>query len=167
MRGDVFAAYPPRPQDVGEWEDLLLRWELGPRAVRLALQDHAGPADALLGCLARLLGAERRALRVLDAMRQGGTVSADADLTDDQAPDDAPDGGTAEEVLWRRYQRYAALRSQNFATLQRRGLGVWEWVAPLEGGGEVTAYRLVRRALDIDAEVLAEVRSAGRRAAAC
>jgi hypothetical protein len=160
MRGDLSTAYPARPADVAEWEDVLLRYELGPCALRLALQDHAGAAEPLLGCLDRLVAAERHASLALDAMRRGEPVPAEPETVAEDGPEPA-------DVVWRRYDAYAAARAHNFAALQRRGLGVWEWAAPLRDGGEVSAYQLVRDGLRRDGEVLAEVRAAARGGAPC
>jgi nucleotide-binding universal stress UspA family protein len=158
MRGEELADFPLRPVDVAEWEDVLLRFELGPRALRFALQDAALPAAELAGPLARLAASERRIAHGLEAMLRGGVIP-------EVAPDAAGAEG-AEAAVAELVRRYEADRARSFATLQRRGLGVWEWTAPLEEGGEATAYRLVRHGLRSDGEALARVR-AGDRGVGC
>jgi hypothetical protein len=158
MDDSVFGAFLARPSDVGEWEDVLVRLELGPRALRIALEDRRGSDGHLLGRFAWLASVEQRATEALEAMRQGGVVpQRGGEMVDPPAPD----------ALWRLFATYAAARAANFAALQRRGLGVWEWCATLEHGGEVTAHQLVRWLLEVDSRVLAEVRAAPREAASC
>jgi hypothetical protein len=159
MAANPFANFRARPLEVGEWEDLLLRFELGPRAIRIALDDHSGAPETLLACCARLVSAELRCSRALEAMQKGGTVPP--------GPDAPAEPGSAGAMLKRLVEIYAAARARNFAALQRRGLEVWDWTAPLEEGGEVTAAQLVRYGLQVDGDVLGEVRSAGRGVAAC
>ncbi|HEX7239580.1 MAG TPA: hypothetical protein VF263_04910, partial [Longimicrobiaceae bacterium] len=43
MADDPFGGVPPLPPSVAEWEDLLVRLEIAPRALRAALED--APAD--------------------------------------------------------------------------------------------------------------------------
>jgi hypothetical protein len=159
MADNPYAAFPPRPRDVGEWEDLLVRFELGPRALRFALEDRGNAADAVVAPFARLAASELRVSLALDAMRQGGVVPDRITTPADTSP--------AAEAVERHCRTYAAARAHNFAALQRRGLGVWDWTAMREGGGEFTAYQLVREALQVDAEVLSAVRAAGREAPVC
>lgn len=156
---DASGDFPPRPADVGEWEDVLLRYELGPRALRHALEDlaaaAAAPGRALLDALAARAAAELWAARVLDAMQHGAPVPAEA-----ERPAATPEPGP--DPLRAGYEAYAAARAANFARLQRRGLEVWDWAAVLAQGRTITAYQLVREGLRLDAALLAAVRAAAR-----
>ncbi|HEV2130971.1 MAG TPA: hypothetical protein VGR27_07710 [Longimicrobiaceae bacterium] len=155
MPGDPFLAFPPRPTDLAEWEELLVRLELGPRALRFAMDDIDRPSAAVLEPLNRLVAMELWTARALDTMRRGGGAVPEKIGISHVDPADAAAGAR------KRLEEYVALRTDNFAALQRRGIQVWEWSAELEGGGTVTAYQVVRRALQIDGEVLRAVRAAG------
>lgn len=155
MRAEPGLDLPPRPADEAEWEELLLRFELGPRALRFALEDLRAVPVSVLEPLGWLVAMEIRTARALEAMRSGGTVPAKLGLSHVDPADPAA-------AARKRLQEYTAQRADNFGRLQRRGLEVWEWAADLEGGGRITAYQAVRGALQSDAEVLAAVRAAGR-----
>ncbi len=155
MQDNPFAAFPPHPADLAEWEDLLVRLELGPRALRLALEDIDRPSAALLEPLNRLVAMELWTSRALTAMRTGEMIPEKIGLSH-------ADPGNLAAALHKRLLEYTALRDDNFGALQRRGIRVWAWSAELQGGGTVTAYQAVRRALQVDGEVLRAVRAAGR-----
>jgi hypothetical protein len=140
---------------VGEWEDLLFRLELGPRAMRVALEDRHDAAERLEACLNWLASVEKWASYALEAMRQGGEVAGVEDFAVEPA-----DVASADAV-GQLFAAYATARARNFAALQRRGLGVWDWHARLKGGGVVSACQLVHQLLRADAAVLAEARRAG------
>jgi hypothetical protein len=146
------ARFPARPPSEMEWEDLLVRYEIGPRALQVALADAADPAS-VAGPLAELAAAEAWAGNALDAMRSGGAVPA--------ASDPSPAGADARSLA----DEYARMRGRSFAAVQRRGLDVWEWAAEVEGEGRVSAYQLLNAAVAFDGRVLARVRSALRGAA--
>jgi hypothetical protein len=156
MPDNPFDAFRPRPADLAEWEDLLVRLELGPRALRLALDDIDRPSVSLLEPLNRLVTTELWTSRALDTMRRGGGVVPEKIGVSHVDPADAAAGAR------KRLEEYVSLRTDTFAALQRRGIQPWEWSAELEGGGTVTAYQAVRRALQVDGEVLRAVRAAGR-----
>lgn len=154
MQADLFRGLPPYPADVAEWEELLLRFELGPRALRFVLEDLDPLPSPVLESLNHLVTMELWTAGALEAMRTGEVVRERVGLSHAD-PREFP------AAVRKRLQEYVALRSDNFGGLQRRGLEVWDWSAKLEGGGAVSAYQAVRRALQIDAEVLAAVRGAG------
>ncbi len=155
MPDSPFVAFPPRPADLAEWEELLVRFELGPRALRLALDDIARPSASLLDPLNRLVATELWTSRALTAMRIGETIPEKVGLSH-------ADPANVPVALRKRLQEYTALRDDNFGARQRRGIQVWEWSAELESGGTVTAYQVVRRALQVDGEVLRAVRAVRR-----
>lgn len=149
----LFSIYPAAPPSEVEWEELLVRYELTPRALRVALEDGEldGPARERVGDLLRALVAhELQAARLLAAMRDGRPVDGETGIEMMTA-----DPGAA-------YERFAALRGRNFAAVQRRGLEVWGWRAEAPGIGAVTAYQLILASTALDAETLAGMRDALR-----
>jgi hypothetical protein len=165
MPGSPFEGIPPRPRDVGEWEDLLVRFELGPRAVRLALEvGEAGPEERGSGAgaaypLARLSGREAEAGAWLRQLREGGALQPwGAD------PEPVLD---AEDSVARLLERYTELRRRNFGWVQRRGLEVWEWASPHPELGTVTAFQLVSYLVRHDGQRLAGIREALRAGEPC
>jgi hypothetical protein len=142
-------ALPAEPPSEVEWEELLLRIEIGPRALRLAVEDAGEGPDALRPLRAAVL--EEALLNgMLEAMAAGGGAPAEATI--EALEDDA--AGLA--------RRFASLRARTFAMVQRRGLGVWGW--RLAGGpwDGATAHQLLQAAAARDGRVLAAVREAGR-----
>jgi hypothetical protein len=59
--------------------------------------------------------------------------------------------------------RFASLRARSFAMVQRRGLEVWEWSAPLPQGGSASVYQLLLWLAARDGELLADLRAAAAR----
>ena len=154
----VYADHPAMPPSEVEWEELLVRYELGPRALRTALDDAVtdGPASERVGDLLRALVVnELLVTELFAAMRDARPV-----LQEPRIEVMSPDPRAA-------YERYAALRGRNFAAVQRRGLEVWRWRAEAPGIGPVTAHQLVLASTALDGETLAGVREALRGAGAC
>ena len=153
-----YGSYPAAPPSEVEWEDLLVRYELGPRALRVALEDVEGDAaaDETVGDLLRVLVLhELQAAALLAAMRDGRLVSTE--------PRIAMLGHGPRAA----YERYAELRGRNFAAVQRRGIEVWGWRTEAPHAGPVTAHQLILASTALDGETLAGVRQALRGAAAC
>ncbi|HEU0052895.1 MAG TPA: hypothetical protein VFQ39_06945 [Longimicrobium sp.] len=142
-----FEKYPERPPSEAEWEDLLVRYEIAPRAVRIAVEDT--PAAPLPDALRTLLAAEAWSAAVLGALREGRPLPGETG--DDFA--DLPARAGAD--------RFASLRAKNFASLQRRGIDVWGWGAEDDDGVRVTPYRLLNAAVALDGWTLAELRRGG------
>ena len=141
-------ALAERPPSEVEWEDLLVRLEIVPRALRLAVEDVGDSAEAR-AVLGGAVGRERAVSDVfLPALRAGEPVP---DI--ERAPA-APDGADARAMV----DDFARLRERNFAQLQRRGLNVWEWRSQVEGGGAVTAYQLMQWLARNDGDTLAALR---------
>jgi hypothetical protein len=152
--------YPARPPSEVEWEELLVRYEIAPRAVQVALGDASAVdehARQRTGDLLRgLLANELQTAALFAAMRE-------------QQPFAEPIG-PAQVVLTPASSpalaaRFGELRGRNFAAMQRRGLEVWEWRTSTRVLGEVTAYQLILRAVELDASTLAALREAGQGAA--
>lgn len=170
--------YPAVPPSEVEWEDLLVRYELGPRALRAALDDvldgDGEAGERIAGLLAKLVANELHVAALFAAMRDSRSVdglpgietrggrSADGQPRTEMAP---ADPRTA-------FGRYTELRGRNFAAVQRRGIEVWAWRAESVGGdtadGEtVSAHQLILASTALDGETLAGVRRAPREAAPC
>jgi hypothetical protein len=137
---------PPRPPSEVEWEDLLVRLELMPKALRILLEEP-GPELAairpLVEGLARKegwLGEYLQSASGEDGFREAGRV-------------EPADGAAAAELFVR-------LRARNFAMLQRRGLVVWDWGGSAPDGTPATAYQVLSRTVRNDVESLAAIREA-------
>lgn len=156
---NAYESYPAAPLSEVEWEELLVRYELGPRALRVALEDAESANDAArvaVGDLVRVLVLhELRAAGLFAAMRDGRPVRTEPRAAMVSAE---PRGA---------YARYAELRGRNFAAVQRRGIEVWRWRTDAPHAGPVTAHQLVVASTALDGETLAGVRLALRGAAAC
>ncbi|HET7232800.1 MAG TPA: hypothetical protein VFJ16_22510 [Longimicrobium sp.] len=148
-------AFAARPASEMEWEDLLVRYEIGPRALRIALDDAQGVAGEARTRVCDLLRAlvfnELWTADLFRSMHEGGRPAHGSPRIE-QLPDDP-------RAL---YDRYAALRGRNFAAVQRRGLEVWAWQAEAHPHGTVTAHQLIHAATALDGETLAGVREAAR-----
>ncbi len=151
------SVHPAAPPSEVEWEELLVRYELTPRALRAALEDAEmdGAAGERVGELLRALVVnELRVTELFAAMRDARPV-----LQEPRTEAMAADPRAA-------YERFAALRGRNFAAVQRRGLEVWGWRAEAPAWGSVTAHQLILASTALDAETLAGVREALRGAVA-
>ncbi len=143
--------HPERPPSEVEWEELLVKYEIAPRALRLAVDD-AGPerAGGIVAPLEALLANEVLTASLLDEMaaRAEGREPPASGAHEDRGGMD----GAGQLVA-----RITALRGRNFAGVQRRGISVWEWSAEREGT-TVTPYRLLLSSVALDRDVLARVR---------
>lgn len=143
-----------RPASEMEWEDLLVRYEIGPRALRIALDDGdaAGAAKTHVCDLLRaLVFNELWTATLFEAMRTGERPAAGP-----------PRVETASDDPRALHERYAQLRGRNFAAVQRRGLEVWGWETEAHPHGRVTAHQLIHAGCALDGETLAGVRQALR-----
>ncbi|HEU4561685.1 MAG TPA: hypothetical protein VFS20_27920 [Longimicrobium sp.] len=148
-------AFAPRPPSEIEWEELLVRYEIGPRALRIALDDGDanGPArQRACDLLRALVFNELWTAAQFEAMRAGIPVSDDQSPRTEVLPDEP-------RALIDRFER---LRSRNFAAVQRRGLEVWGWHTEAHPHGQVTAHQLIQASVALDGETLASVREALR-----
>lgn len=148
-----FGRFPERPPSEVEWEELLVRYEIAPRALSVTAAD-ADPerADGLVMPLGLLVAWETWAAEALAAMRDRRPAEGDGFGVEGAGGE----GGAARLV-----EAFARLRGRNFAAVQRRGLGVWEWTT--EAAGErVTAYQLLLASVEMDATMLAAVRAAAK-----
>jgi hypothetical protein len=145
-------ALDARPADIAEWEDLLVRLELGPLALRSTLETVPAGDAGVRAQLAALLVTEQWAVEAIGALRDGRRVSARP--APDAVPADA-DGLDADSLS----HRYAALRRKNFAQVQRRGLEVWDWRSERAEGGMISVFGLLALLIDEDVRALAAIRA--------
>jgi hypothetical protein len=146
------SVFPERPPAVAEWEDLLVRLEIMPRALRNTLGDAEPETERLRGVFQEMV--EREAW-------VGGWLEQAAGYGSPR-PALVPDP----DAEWL-YRRFASLRARNFAMVQRRGLDVWDWAGPGPAGGTVSVYQLFIWLLQRDADALAAARGALAGPAAC
>lgn len=142
---------PARPPSEVEWEDLLVRVEIAPRALRVAVEDAPAGDPAVLHALGVGVTGEMALQRMLEAMVDGRELPAEFG-SGAEAMGDA-------QALVAEYQR---LRFRSFVMVQRRGLNVWDWTVrggPYDGA---TAYQLFSAAAQTDGALLAAVRGAAR-----
>lgn len=151
MSANPFSELTERPRDIAEWEDLLVKLEIGPRALRLALDDLPPERQ---GAAARhfthLAHREAEAGEWLQRMREGAPLEPWTDHT----ADDGAEG--VQDVVW----AFERLRSRTFAAAQRRGLEVWEWAATHPEFGTVTAFQLLEYLVRHDGRHLSRLRGA-------
>lgn len=143
---------PLRPESEVEWEDLLLRLEIVPRVARNEV-DEAADAGRAVALLREAIERETRVARWLE-----------------QAAGMDPSNATVGEVTAMTLEdpvalvhRFASLRARTFAMVQRRGLEVWAWSAPLDGGESPSAHQLLRWLANRDGDLLAQLRQAAAR----
>jgi hypothetical protein len=150
MLPEEITAHRRTPGSVGDWEELLVRLEIVPRVARNAIED-LGDGDAAAVALSAAVAREAAVGRWLE--EAAGVAGGGRGV-------EAPEGGDgrADELSL----RFASLRARTFAMLQRRGLEVWEWEAPVAGRGgvRVTAHQLLLWLARRDAELLAALREA-------
>jgi hypothetical protein len=158
MRRD-FAAWSERPPSELEWEDLLVRFEIAPRALRVAVEDAPKTgegAQEVASALLLLVCAETWLVHALDGLRRGSVPGNAAPM--EGVSDLTHDGLVA---------RFASLRTKSFAMVQRRGIDVWEWRADGPDGVALTPYRVINAEVMLDGETLAALRAAAREARPC
>ncbi|HEX2094474.1 MAG TPA: hypothetical protein VHG28_18865 [Longimicrobiaceae bacterium] len=153
MTDDAFPAIPPVPPSVAEWEDLLVRVEIAPRALRATLEDVPGDDPEVRELVARAAEREAAWQRTMEALRAGKPVEGGAP---------APlrvDGRIDTEAM---VEVFGSLRMRTFAMAQRRGVDVWEWVTEGPDGSRVTPFRLFTRMVREDARLLGALRERAR-----
>lgn len=140
---------PARPPSEVEWEDLLVRLDIMPRALRVAIED-APPVPAMIQALEEAVANEVRVQAELEAMANGAgaPVSVVVDLADD-----SPTGLLVQ---------FTRLRTRTFAMVQRRGLNVWDWTSRSSDFEGTTAYQFLQAAAASDGAVLSAIRASAR-----
>jgi hypothetical protein len=150
MAAEPIAAPPALPPSVAEWEDLLVRVELMPRALRSTLEGDAG-GPVVDGLLREMVEREARFGRWLQ-----GLADAAAGVPAEAAAGAAAAGAGSGDLP----ERFARLRARTFAMVQRRGLEVWRWAGELEGYGAPTVYQALTLLVREDVRALAALRAA-------
>lgn len=150
------ADLPRLPAEIPEWEDLLVRFEIMARALRVTMEEARLSAAAAAPILRRILREEAELAAWLHRATTGEEPHEASPAHQNAAGDDPR----------RLADRFASLRARNFAMLQRRGIDVWEWSAPLGDAGPVTAYQMVTGLVQADAEALRDLRDGIRVGAA-
>jgi hypothetical protein len=151
---DGYADVPARPPSEAEWEDLLLRVEIAPRALRNTVEDARASDPRIRKVAAEAARWEGMWEILLEKLRQGEPLPKIA-----VGVPEREDGREDVEAMLEVFSR---LRGRNFAMVQRRGLDVWDWAAPDASGKTVTAYRLLTEMLRNDGRLLAAARDAAR-----
>jgi hypothetical protein len=143
---------PERPLSEVEWEDLLLRLELMPRALRVTLENLPIDDAILQGVLERALKREEAAADFMDrAVAPGYSL--------------VPPGPRSAQIVARqddRVERFVRIRSRTFAMAQRRGIEIWDWSAPVWPTGRATIHQVLAYLAAEDVRVLAELRDHSR-----
>lgn len=149
--------HPPRPVSEVEWEDLLLRIEVMPRALRFALEEMGRDSSRVAEVLRDLAENEDRARRFLEAALG---LEANSVPTADEATQ--PIALKADAM-----DRFMRLRVRNFAMAQRRGIAIWELSVPVESGERATVHQLFAYLAETDARALKALRAIRERSGAC
>ncbi|MQA90656.1 MAG: hypothetical protein GEU90_10535 [Gemmatimonas sp.] len=144
MNPDSVLCYSPRPESEVEWEDLLVRLEVMPRALSLLLEDRDSTGGQSTDLLESLLEAELFTCFFL-AQAASLPVTPVGDPANRSPATDSVD-------------RFVRLRARNFAIVQRRGIDVWLWKAEVGDGVSATVYQVLRALAERDSTVLAGVR---------
>jgi hypothetical protein len=155
---DALETFPLRPPSEVEWEDVLLRVELMTRALRNTTEELE--PHAIAPVLEAMLAREARIGAWLEAHAVEETATSGTKRAASSAG--ATISGPPEQLV----DRLVSLRARNFAMVQRRGLGVWEWRGPFEvsegSTPEATAYQLLTWLVREDVRSLAALRAIGR-----
>lgn len=155
MPAEPMADFPRRPPSEVEWEDLLVRIELMPRALRFVLEHVDRDQPAVDVVLATLLEREEGARDLLERAA-GLEVSVTNASIAMQSIDTQSD----------KMERFVRCRIRNFAIVQRRGIAVWGWEARADGVS-VTIYQLFLNLARGDVAALAALRGAAVGTVAC
>lgn len=121
MQPDDIATYPATPPGIAEWEDLLVRVELMPRALRTTLE-RARPSDSQVPILlSEMLAFEEWVRPALHALRDSDTIP---EFPDAYGYSVVGLNGTA--LLESMFDHLSSLRTKNFVQVQRRGIDAGE-----------------------------------------
>jgi hypothetical protein len=161
MDPDFVRDVPALPPSIAEWEDLLVRLDIAPRAVRVAVDDIAEPGEEVLRVLQLAVARESWYSGVIESLRLGRSFSLNVAFAPITFGDEEAGGereGTAVELCW----AFETQRTRNFAQVQRRGVEVWKWESNVTGGRTLSVFQFLSGVARSDAETLAMIRAAGR-----
>ncbi|HLL47489.1 MAG TPA: hypothetical protein VK399_12315 [Longimicrobiaceae bacterium] len=139
---------PPHPAHVADWEDLLVRLEIAPRALRVTLEDAPAGDPEVRALVARAAAAERVFQRTMEAMHAGAPLPDAGSALPEEPGDDVRSLA----------ETYTSVRMRTFAMAQRRGVDVWAWQSADAEGRVLTVYQLFTRMVREDARLLAALR---------
>lgn len=159
MDPDLLSRVPAQPPSIAEWEDLLVRLDIAPRAVRVAVDDIAHPGEEVLRVLQLAAAREVWYSAVIENLRLGQSFSLNVGFGPITFGEEGKEREGSALDLCRAFE---ATRTRNFAQVQRRGVEVWKWEAPVTGGRTMTVYQMLTMVAQADAETLAMIRAAGR-----
>jgi hypothetical protein len=152
MLPDRLWELPARPESEVEWEDLLVRLELMPRALRFELE-QLGSSEESRQLVVALLERERR----IETLLERAATTAENEAGSPRRT--AGDGSLVEQ--------FVRTRSRNFAMVQRRGIEVWDWSVDIQPEGHVSVYQLLTFLVHSDVETLARFRTTRSGESAC
>ena len=147
MTAEEIAGLPARPPSIAEWEDLLVRLEIMPRALAGTLEG-VDPEPGVREIVRGLVERERWAGRWLEAVAVGVREDAVG----------SPAASRADDLRWLA-DRFASLRARSFAMVQRRGVEVWAWEGELADGARASVYQVLTALLRSDGAGLAALRA--------
>lgn len=145
------------PPGIAEWEELLVRFELGPRIALTALEEipthrwsEAVSSDGWSPRehLAQLVGRELEVEAALRSLQAGEPLGG-------RTPE--PSAELEPQVL---LAEFARVRGRNFGAVQRRGVDVWQWTAAHPQWGTVTVFQLLSAAVGHDGRHVRGIREA-------
>lgn len=131
-----------------EWEDLLVRLELMPKALRVLIEDIDDNA-APVGLLLRDLIAREKFVR--NFMERAAAM----EMSPSEQDVEAQPARRQRDAL----DRFVRLRTRNFAMVQRRGIDVWQWEGRTDGEHRATIFQVLTLLAREDVSALAAVRS--------
>lgn len=163
MEPDQLVGLALRPQSEFEWEDLLVRVELMPRALRVTM-DEVGASREAATLLDSLLQRELVVARFLEAAADRAGVLGVRHPGESREP--APDvpisavGDPAQGLVYQAdtLEHFNSVRARSFAMMQRRGIDVWNWSGPVEDGSVATVYQVLTDLVRSDVDILAALR---------
>lgn len=161
MRPDLLDDIPAQPPSIAEWEDLLVRLDIAPRAVRVAVDDIAEPGEEVLRVLQLAAAREVWYSAVIENLRLGQSFSLNVGFGAVTFGDHEA-GEEREGSVLDLCRAFEMTRTRNFAQVQRRGVEVWKWESTVNGGRTMTVYQFLTTVAHADAETLAMIRAAGR-----
>lgn len=148
-----------RPESEFEWEDLLVRLELMPRALRVTMGEVGANREADL-LLHALLKKELVVARFLEAAADRAAPAGAGHRFQDPAPPPTSPAAASQDLAYQAdtLDHFTSLRARSFAMMQRRGIDVWAWSGPLEDGSVATVYQVLADLVRSDVDTLAALR---------
>jgi hypothetical protein len=131
MTAEQLSKYDAHPTSVAEWEDLLVRVEIMPRALRANLDEVGIPGATRERVLRDMVERETAAGAWLERAVTG------------EAGREAGGPGEAHARGEDLRERFARVRARTFAMVQRRGVQIWGWTAETRDGYRPTVHQVL------------------------